>query len=138
MCNLQNILTILAGKAEFDDRIVTTAVKHRTRDMPARERCPVLLGASHSWEQPDLTVAPSPAKKLFLPWLVQTQPHADEWPVLVCASAAAKQMAPAAFSSPLLSESSNLCFLLLPNQKCLQSLTGTCLFLRHTMLYYSG
>lgn len=42
---------------------------------------------------------------------------ADQWPVLVCPLAAAKQMAPAVFSSPLLSENSNLCFLLLPNQK---------------------
>jgi len=111
-------VTLLAGKTEFDDRTGTTAVKHRTRDMPARERCPVLLGASHAWAQLGLTVAPSPAKKPSLPWLVQTSPRAEEWPVLVCPLAAAKQMAPTAFSSPLLSKSCNLCFPLLSNPKC--------------------
>lgn len=46
MCHLQNIQNILAGETEYDDAIVTTAVKHRTRGLPARELCPMLLGAS--------------------------------------------------------------------------------------------
>lgn len=87
VCNLQNTLTILAGKAGFDDRFVITTVKHRTRAVPVRERCPVLwslplLGAS--WMHPGQPRSCScPALSKFSLVLVSGQP----WFVHCCCQA---------------------------------------------------
>lgn len=134
MCNLQNTLTILAGKAEFDDRLVITSVKHRTRDVPVRERSPVLLEPptpGSSWihwctlaSQEAVPALPGP--NLASCWWVAS-------PGL--SITAAKQMALAEFSSPLLSKSSNLCVLLLPSQKWPPSLTGMYLFLTYKAFF---
>lgn len=134
VCNLQSTLNILAEKAEFDDRFVITTVKHRIRDVPVRERCPVLLEPptpGSSWtHHPTLSSQDSvpalPCPNLAWCWWVAS-------PGL--SIAAAKQMALAEFSSPLLSKSSNLCVLLLPSQNWPWGLTGMDLFLRLTKLF---